>query len=416
MSALKEKDTKDLRGRLAEVNKQAAEILSQAGPNYDFAKVTAVDGDTTAKLEQFRALNDEATDIGKELDTRAEFEAIDRRLQADNEPQRHPGHSVPSGDTGRRQEQETKSLGGMFVDSVAYTGWTPGAAGPVAELPDVNMLATLFQTSAGWAAPSIRGPKVVDYATRQLRVADLFPQGQTTQASILYMEETTFTNNAAETAEGAAKPEAVLALTERTEPVRKIAVTLPVTDEQLSDVVQVKSYIDNRLGYMVLQRLDGQLLVGDGSAPNLRGILNRSGIQTQAKGADPVPDAIYKAMTLIRVNAFSEPDAAVFHPSDWQDVRLLRTADGIYIWGSPADAGPERIWGLNVVQTVALTQNTALVGAFRESSELVIREGVSLSVGYVNDDFQKNRQTVRAEMRAALAVYRAASFAQVTGV
>ena len=414
MSALKEKSTVDLRGRLDEVNAKASAVLQEAGDNYDFAKVTSLEGDTSAKVEQFRALNDEATDLGKELDERREYAAVQERLAADSQVEPHPGHAR----AGRqdRETAETKSLGQRFVESQALTGWHRGMKeGPIVEFDDVQPMATLFQTSAGWSVSNVRGPQFVDFATRPLAVADLFPQGQTSQASVLYMEETTFTNAAVEVAEGGAKPEAALVLTERTEPVRKIAVWIPVTDEQLEDVPQVRSYLDNRLGFMVRQRLDSQLLVGDGIAPNLKGIVNRTGIQTQAKGADPTPDAVYKAMTLIRVNAFSEPNATVWHPNDWQDVRLLRTADGIYIWGSPADAGPERIWGIRVVQTAGMTQNTALVGDFMQT-ELTWRAGVALQVGYINDDFQKNRQSIRAELRVAECIYRPAAFATVTGV
>jgi HK97 family phage major capsid protein len=154
-----------------------------------------------------------------------------------------------------------------------------------------------------------------------------------------YMEETTFTNAAAETAESGAKPEATIAFTERTEAVRKIAVTLPATDEVLADVPVLGSWLSERLAFMVRQRLDTQVVSGDGTAPNLSGILDRAGIQTQAKGADPVPDAIYKAATLVYTSQFLEPDAVVIHPNDWRDVRLLRTADGLYIFGSPGEAG-----------------------------------------------------------------------------
>jgi HK97 family phage major capsid protein len=168
---------------------------------------------------------------------------------------------------------------------------------------------------------------------------------------------------------------------------------------------------------MVGQRLDGQILNGNGTAPNLAGITDdsRTGLQTKAAAGAGDPDAIYNAMTLIRVNSFSEPNAVVFHPSDWQDFRLLRTADGIYIWGNPADAGPERIWGLKVVQTVAETEGTALVGDFNQAA-LLLRQGITMKVGYVNDDLIKNRQTIVAELRAGVAVYRPAAFCTVTGL
>ncbi len=104
----------------------------------------------------------------------------------------------------------------------------------------------------------------------------------------------------------------------------------------LTDYDQLVSFIDNQLRLGVLLEEERHILLGSGTAPNLRGILNTVGIQTQAKGADPTPDAIHKAVTKIRV-VFGEPDAIVIHPNDWEEIALLRTADGIYIWGSPAD-------------------------------------------------------------------------------
>src|SRR3546814_1904173 len=158
---------------------------------------------------------------------------------------------------------------------------------------------------------------------------------------------------------------------------------------------------------MVRQRLNTQILVGNGTAPNLRGILNVAGIQTQAKGSDPVPDAAYKAMVKIRTTGQAIPGAFVFNPLDWQDVRLLRTADGIYIWGSPSEAGPARLWGLTVAEAQGLTQNTALCGDFANFSELSTKRGIDVQVSNSHSTFRSEAHTseLQSLMRIPYAVF-----------
>ncbi len=390
-------------------------IFKEAGPDLDMDKITSIEGDNAAKAERIRAINKEMEDLGIEIDGLAEVARAAKALE-DHDPERKAGIHPSGGNRDGKLSEGTKSVGDLFVESKGRE--IKGGIGPHVEL-DVEVK-TLMTTSAGWAPETTRTPRLVDFVTRPIQVTDTIPTRPTDQTAVVYMEETTFTNNAAETAEGGTKPEAALALAERTDPVRKIAVWLPVTDEQLEDVDGIRSYIDNRLMFMVRQRLDSQILVGDGTAPNLSGILDRSGLQTQAKGADPVPDAIYKAMTKVRLsgsgNGGAIPNVAYFHPLDWQDVRLLRTADGIYIWGSPAEVGPERIWGLGVVLAEGLTENTAIVGD-TTFTELAVKRGIGIQVSNSHSDyFVKNQQAIRAEMRAAFVVYRPAAFCSVTGI
>ena len=405
---------KELNGKIEERRKQLHEIFEEAGEERDFSQVKCIDGDTTAKIAKVREINDELDTLVKEAEPLAEQEAALTRAKREadrlGELEDHPGHPAP----GRKSSEpaEVKSIGELFAESKA------GAElkGRTVEIPEVDVK-TLMTTAAGWAPESIRSGRMVESAQRPPQVIDLIPSGSTGQAAVVYMSETTFTNNAAETAEGNAYGEAALALTEVSEPVRKVAVFLPVTDEQLEDVPGIQSYLNNRLPFMLRQKLDGQVLVGDGTPPALSGFLDRSGLQTQAKGADSVPDAVYKALTKVRVTGRAMPSAVVFHPNDWQGVRLLTTADGIYIWGSPSEAGPDRIWGLPVIQSDGITENTALAGDFANFSELTMRRGIEVKVSDSHDDyFVKGKQAIRADLRAALCVYRDAAFCEVTGI
>ena len=231
------------------------------------------------------------------------------------------------------------------------------------------------------------------------------------------MEETTRTHSAAETAQAGTYAESVFVLTERSSTVQKITDSLPVTDEQLEDVEMVSGYINGRLVYGLRQRLDTQVLTGDGNSPNLRGIKNVSGIQTQAKSTDPIADAFFKAMQKIRVTGRANPTHNIVHPTDWQTVRLLRTADGIYIWGNPSEAGPERMWGLPVVQCDIDSAGTGYVGSFEPQwISLFEKRGIDVQVGYTGTQFTEGKRTVRADMRAAFVVFRAAAFCSVTGL
>ena len=314
-----------------------------------------------------------------------------------------------------------RSLGELITSHAAYKGFDYRAAGVRSGIIDIPLSAVeqkTVLTTTGAPPHAPREDLIIPFAVDSPSVASLFATPvPTDQSQVVYLEETTFTNAAAETAEGATKPESTLVFTERTSPVRKIAVTLRITDEVMKDTAGIAAYLNSRLPLMVRLREDQQLINGDGIAPNLKGILNTAGILTQAKGADPTPDAVYKAATQIRVNSFLEPDGVIMHPLDWQDVRLLRTADGIYIFGDPSKSGLSPLFEMRVVLTTRVPQNTAIVGAFKTAASIRVRESMQVQFSTEDqDNFVTNRITILAEIREALVVYRATGFAQVTGI
>ena len=411
---------------LAERNDWLKGILEQAGDDYDPTKVTSEEfKDGHALAAAVKNANAEITWIGQRVSEFDEMKAIkaetDRRAKLIEEGKLPASAQFTPEGGGAKADDDYMSLAEALEESGALKHAAERGA-PMTFRAEKGgggrfiQEKTAFTTAAGWAPESLRIGRVVMDAQRPIEITDVLPSFPTTQAAIVYMEETTFTNNAAERAENAAYAESALALTERSSTVRSVGTSLPVTDEQLADVAGVRAYLDGRLGFMVRQRLDSQILNGDGIAPNLDGTLNVSNTQTQAKGTDPVPDAIYKGIVLVRVTGRSEPNVVIVHPNDWQDVRLLKTADGIYIWGSPSEAGPERIWGLPVVQSSAVTENTAIVGAYSTQAGLHIRQGLDIQTGYVNDDFLDGRVTIRAGVRAALVHYRPEGFCLVTGI
>jgi len=406
---------KEVTEKLAAKGKLISQIYDEAGEDLDFSKVKCLEGDTTAKVDALKAIDLEVTDLREQrvklLDAEKTLKAGRELNEEMNQPadeMRHPAKGEP--------KAEVKSLGQLFVESQA------GAEKKGREIALDIDIKSVMSATAGWDPPTIRESRVEVYPVTPISVIDRIPMLTTVRDTIKYMKETTFTNNAAEVLESIQGTlqtygEGALALTETSDEVEKIAVWLPVTDEQLEDVAGIAGYINSRLTYMIRARLDGQILVGDGVTPNLLGTLNLASVLTQAKGNDPTPDALYKAMTQVRVTGFGEPSDVFIHPNDWQSIRLLSTADGIYLFGSPMEAGPSRIWGVPVTQTTRETENTAVVGDYRGYSNLYVRKGVTVKVSDSHASyFIQGVQAIKAEMRCAMVHYRDTAFCKVTGI
>jgi len=400
---------KEITEKLAAKGKLISQIYEEAGEDLDFSKVKCLEGDTTAKVDALKAIDVEVTELRAE---REKLLDIERALKAGrelNEEMNKPAESMhfPNKDDANVQ---TKSLGELFMESKAYKE----------KGKEVNFdidLKTTMTAAAGWDPEALRISRVELYPVRPIAVIDHIPMLTTQRDTIKYMKESTFTNAAAEAAENADLAESAIALTETSDEVERLGTFLPVTDEQLEDVPGLAAYLNGRLMYMLRAKLDAQILEGAGTSNALLGTLYLASLQEQAKSTDPTPDAIYKAFTKIRTVGFAEPSVLFINPNDWQEVRLLTTADGIYIFGSPMDAGPDRIWGVPVVQTMAVTVATGLTGDYRGYSALHMRKGITMKVTDSHASlFIRSVQVIKAELRCAMVHYRTNAFCKITGI
>lgn len=390
------------------------------------AKAAAVQADSTlTNAEKMSRLEGYALDMKGYSDTVSIHDAAQRLMVG--------GESAP--EVKASSGFERRSFGRQLVESEGYksmmTGQSKGVAVELKAAGTIDEgIIPAFSGGAGsggqLTTPEFL-PGIVPLKFQPLTIADLFAQGSTSNSSLTYVIEAAFQDLTSTVLEKGAKPQLDLTLARRQDNVAKIANVAKVTDEMFQDAPAFEAYLSNRMVFGLQRAEEAQLLNGNGTAPNLQGVLNRSGLATTVTTvagltAVKIMEGIFNQITALRAVSFVEPDAIVIHPTDWQTIRLGKDTAGQYYAGGPftgayGNEGPSNvanIWGVKTVITTAIAQGTVLVGGFQESGQIFRRQGVTLEMTNSNvDDFVNNLITLRAEERLALAVYRPAGFGKV---
>ncbi len=265
------------------------------------------------------------------------------------------------------------------------------------------------RTTDGIIVPAFERPGIVPGAFQRLTVESLLPSTSTTYQIIRYNREKLATNNAAEVSEGAAKPESALTFEPAEINVGKVATWLRVTRELMQDRPAAIAYINVRLGYFVNQRIDSQLLIGNGVSPNIKGIFTAGNYTAHGLTLATLPgatsiDVIGAVADALRVAGWY-PNAVLMNPADYGAMARLKDSTGQYILGNPATSFGSPIWGLSVVTSAAMTAGQFLVGAFDIAAMVYNREGLVIDMSeHDRDNFITNQVTIRAERRLALTV------------
>lgn len=396
----------------------------EAQRELDSAKETYAnsDGALSQDSDEFKAVKDARGKVGEIDDRIADLTAMQvetLKLLGKDEP--HPvgrGHDRPSGDpTDPRGGWDARALlAGDDVQRLLSVYANSASRMGRQELGEVvsrdafaaDVVGTASMRRDDWAG-------ILPQLRRSLTVLDLLPTGTMDGNTFPYTVESGAFTGAAETDEGAAKPEAAITFTDAEATARTIAAWLKLQKQSLADTPALQAVIESRLRYLVERRLEAQILAGNGTAPNLRGILNTSGIGAVAYSAsEEIADQILSGITTVLL-ADARATGIVLHPLDWQDALKAKAAgDGHYFSGGPFSMTPQVMWGVPLIPSPAITQGTALVGDWEIGALLLIREGVRVLLSDSDqDDFTRNKVTLLGEMRAALPVFRPAAFATV---
>lgn len=210
------------------------------------------------------------------------------------------------------------------------------------------------------------------------------------------------------TAEGAAKTQTDFDIVERREVARKITAYTKASKEALDDIAYLAAQINQELVELVELKLDEQILSGDNTGQNLKGILQYASAFSVAGSALALGVDQANNFDVIRAAAWQiantgkgkfQPNYVLVNPVDAALMDMTKNTQGSYVIPPFVSAGGQTIYGLQVIENVGVTAGEFVVGDFRKAT-LGIREGITLNVGYENDDFTKNLVTILAEMRA----------------
>jgi HK97 family phage major capsid protein len=311
----------------------------------------------------------------------------------------------------KRGVEAPKTLGKMLIETDSFKQFAAG----ITNKARVELKNTITGQAGSPAensdilVPSQRLAGIIPGAFRTLRVRDVLVQGTTSSNLVEYTRELAFTNRAAETAEGAQKPETDVTFELASAPVRTIAHFLKLSKQVMDDAPALASYIDTRLRYGVELKIDQQLLNGNGSGQNISGMTDSGNFTPfTPESGDNAIDSINRAIYEV-IGADYAPTAIMMNPKDWGQIERTKINDS-YVFGSPGLAVGPVLWGLPVVVTNSMTEGKFMVGAMDVAYQVWNRQGTIVEMSESDDtNFQRNLVTVRAESRLALAVYRPAS-------
>lgn len=245
---------------------------------------------------------------------------------------------------------------------------------------------------------------------RPLVVADLFSTGAITGTVLQYPVFDELEGNAKMVEETGAAPQVHWKdPVWKQDKIGKVASFFGISEDMMDDLSWVIGEINDAAQYDLKLQEESQLLSGDGSENNLTGLFNR-GIQTMDKDELSDADRLSKAALQITTTTNFQADAYVLNPLDFWKLTIAKDANGNYL--NLTDGA--KLWNIPTVATAAITEGTALVGAFKSAK--VLRKGglVVKMTDSDTDDFLHFKQKCRVSERLGLQVKYPKAFVKVT--
>lgn len=338
-------------------------------------------------------------------EARDEVRRVTEQFKQVNDNLRELSQKMQAAEThGSAAAQAQKSAFAQFVETQEFKALAAGhtrSARVEVKNTVINGAGTTFPFQRPGMIPGSFVPTTVRETLRVIPVST---------NSVESLRELSWTNSAAEVSEGAAKRESDITFEQYDVPVRTVAHWIKMSNQLLADAPATAAYIEVRLRDGLDQRIDNQLVNGNGTSPNLSGFTDSGNFTAYTATTD---DNLIDAINRIKWTmwaAGNAPDTAYVNPADWGALERLRegTNSGTYLYGTPGTSANANPFGLTIVPTPYLAAGKVIVARLSDSALLYQRSSAVIEMGYINDDFTKNLVTVRAEERLGMACDRPA--------
>lgn len=307
---------------------------------------------------------------------------------------------------------EAKSVGDSFVADKAYTDFVSGAATSaraVITLDKGDSTPTKVGTTNAPAATSLAPSLYAGvFGTPNVpqKIEPLIPHIAVTTDSVDYVTVAD-TIGATGVAEAGKIPESTFTPTLAKANVVNVAHYTKITKQLADDAPALAAYINTKMLYGLQTKVEDQIVNGNGTAPQLKGLLadgSFTDASTQLAGAKNLFDLLLLLQGVAETAAY-EPEALVLNPMTWAQLAMEKDSQGRYLLGGPGLAANKSVWGIPVVTSSAVPAGKFIFGNFTQTVTIYDRQQVAVEMTGTNeDDFTHYLYTIRASRRLALAV------------
>jgi HK97 family phage major capsid protein len=249
--------------------------------------------------------------------------------------------------------------------------------------------------------------------SRSVHIRTLLPIGNTDAQTIRFPKESAYDDGAAATAQGSAVGQSDFDITATSVNVEKIGCFLRITEEMLNDTPGLSSYLSARVPGKVLSVEDNEIISGDGSSPNLDGLLTDGTAFTTSSGGlfyQAIESANEFDVIVVALNQLAlvnyQADTILMNPTDFHKIVLLKSTANEYLRNQIITGIQPTVNGVPITLSTAMPAGKFLVGNLAQATQLWIRDGLGIEFSREDStNFRDGFVTVRAQERVALTNY-----------